>query len=240
MPTATASRGCSTRGRPTRRARRWPASPDDVRVGGARLVRHHRGRQLRGPIDPEPAPRPRGAGPATGHRSRPTGAVRRSRTSPAARSRRQGAHRVERVVPVGAGRGGGRVRPAGLARRGGRQRRVPAARAAPAERALVAELAGRRRTAGAPRRARRRPRRARRCVHAARRGHRAGPLDRRGGGGGRHDARVVLGSGERRPLHDRRGRRGAHRPPEGPGRQRHAVGQLDGGDRALPPRRAHR
>ena len=57
---------------------------------------------------------------------------------------------------------------------------------------------------------------------------------------GRHDARVVLGSGERWPLHDRRGRRSAHRPAEGPGRQRDTVGELDGGDRAVPPRGAHR
>ena len=30
------------------------------------------------------------------------------------------------------------------------------------------------------------------------------------------------------------------RPAEGPGRQRDTVGELDGGDGALPPRRAHR
>ena len=44
---------------------------------------------------------------------------------PAARPRRQGAHRVERADPVVARRGGGRARPRGLARRGRRQRRVP-------------------------------------------------------------------------------------------------------------------
>ena len=135
---------------------------------------------------------------------------------------------------------GAALRTTGLARRRGRQRRVPAPRTAAAERALVAELAGRRRTAGSSRRARRRPRRARRRLHAARGGHRAGPLDPRGGGGRRHDARLVLGSGERRPLHDRRGCRGAHRPPEGPGRQRDAVGQLHGRDRAVSPGRPHR
>ena len=70
---------------------------------------------------------------------------------------------------------------------------------------------------GAPRRARRRPRRARRRVHPTRRAHRARPAgstrrvrDRR------HDARLVLGPGPRRPVHDRRGRRGTRRAPEGP------------------------
>ncbi len=168
------------------------------------------------------------------------GPVRRPRTASASRARRQGAHRVERAVPVGTGRGRRRLRSTGLARRRGRQRRVPVARTAAAQRALVAELAGRRRATGPPRRARRRPRRARRRLHTARGGHRAGPLDPRGGGGGRHDARVVLGSGERRPLHDRRGRRGADRAAEGSGRQRDAVGELHGRDRAVPPRRPHR
>ena len=45
-------------------------------------------------------------------------------------------------------------------------------------------------------------------------------------------ARAVLGRRGRRRVHDRPRRRAARRPPEGPARQRHAVGQLpDGGRR---------
>ena len=73
----------------------------------------------------------------------------------------------------------------------------------------------------------RRPRRADRRLHPARRGHRRGDLDLRGDGHGRHAARPLLGSGRGRPVHHARRRRGAGRPPEGPVRQRHAVGQLD-------------
>ena len=56
----------------------------------------------------------------------------------------------------------------------------------------------------------------------------------------RHAARPLLGHRPRRPVHDARRRRGARRPPEGPVRQRHAVGQLDRRRRAVPPRRADR
>ena len=80
----------------------------------------------------------------------------------------------------------------------------------------------------------------RRRLHPPRRGDRRGPLDRRGDGRRRHPARPLLGRRPRRPVHDARRRRGARRPPEGPLRQRHAVGQLDGRRRPLPPRRAHR
>ena len=81
---------------------------------------------------------------------------------------------------------------------------------------------------GTPRRARRRPRRARRRVHPARRGS---PGEARwideAAAGRRHPARPLLGRRPRRPVHHRRRRRAAGRPPEGPARQRHAVGQLD-------------
>ena len=119
-------------------------------------------------------------------------------------------------------------------------RRLPAPRAAPARRALVPLVARRRRPAGPPRRARRRPRRLVDAFTRLGRGHRRGALDRRGAGRRRHAARPLLGRRPRRPVHDARRRRGARRPPEGPVRQRHAVGQLDRRRRPVPPRRAHR
>ena len=130
--------------------------------------------------------------------------------------------------------------PAGLDRRRRRGRRLPAPRAAAARRAVVPVLARRRHAAGPSRRAGCRPRLPRRRLHPSRRGHRRGTVDRRGPDGGRHDARPLLGRRPRRAVHDRRRRRGARRPPEGPVRQRHPVGQLDGRRRPVPARRAHR
>ena len=147
---------------------------------GARVVRHHRrsgnfeGRSIpnrldhRGELPGRPRSRRRGAllFDATAQRRR-------------ARSRRQGAHRVERAVPLDAGRGRGDVRPRRLARRP----RSPTASSCSAScgdpTGAGTVVAGRRHAAGPPRRARRRPRRARRRLHPARRGHRRGALDRR-------------------------------------------------------------
>ena len=117
--------------------------------------------------------------------------------------------------------------PSRLAAGRDRQRRVPAPRAPAARRPVAPELAGRRHAAGSPRRARRRSRRARRRVHPVRRGVRAGALDRCRPRDGRRPARPLLGRRPRRRVHDRRRRRTARRPPEGHPRQRHTVGQLD-------------
>jgi uncharacterized protein len=95
-----------------------------ARAGG--MVRHHALGQLRGPVDPQPDPAPRGVAPAPADRDRAPGDVRRAGAAAPARPRRQGVHRVERAVPVHALRGGGGHRASGLARRRRAQRRVPA------------------------------------------------------------------------------------------------------------------
>ena len=51
---------------------------------------------------------------------------------------------------------------------------------------------------------------------------------------------TTSGTRQGRAVHHRRRRRGARRAPEGPARQRHAVGQLARRRRPLPPRRPHR
>ena len=74
--TATDTRGCSTRGhRPRSRdaARRWPAR----RRRASRVVRHHPRRQLRGPLDPQPAPPSRRAATAGTRSSKPGGCCSR-------------------------------------------------------------------------------------------------------------------------------------------------------------------
>ena len=92
------------------------------------------------------------------------GAVRAA----AARARRQGAHRVERLDDLVARRGRRAARPSRLDRRGSAGGALPHRRAARRERPLEPGVARRRRPPGPPRRARRRPRRARRRVHPAR------------------------------------------------------------------------
>ena len=112
-------------------------------------------------------------------------------------------------------------------------------RAAARRRALAAVVAGR--SAGAlGARLRRRPRRPGRRLHPPLRGHRRGPLDRRSHRDRRRAARPVLGRRGGRRVHHRPRRRAADRPPEGPARQRHPVGQLARRRRPPPPRRAHR
>ena len=66
-----------------------------------------------------------------------------------------------------------------------------------------------------------------RRVHAAGRGDRPGVVDHRGDRDRGHHARPLLGSGRGRPVHDTRRWRAADRPPEGPLRQRHPVGQFN-------------
>ena len=236
--------------RPRRPRPRGPLPHLDRRRGGRRArrrrrrrpraLRHHRGWQLRGALDPQPPARPRRVRPPGRGRVGAPAPVRGARAAAPPRPRRQGAHRVERPHGLLARRSRRAARPAGLDRRRRAGCRLPSPRAAPARRALVAFVARRRRAEGAPRRAGGGPRLPGRRVHAAGRGHRGGALDRRGQVRGRHDARALLGQCQRRPLHDARRRRGARRPPEGPLRQRHAVGQLDRRRRPHPTGCAHR
>ncbi len=161
-------------------ARRPARRPRRRRGAGRRgvgVLRRHARRQLRGPHDPQPAPRPGRPGPAAGDRGGPRPAVRLPRAAGAARARRQGPHRVERPDAGHAGRGCGRHRAHRLARRRGGQRRVPPPRAAAGRRALAAVVAGRRRRP--PPGLRRRPRRAGRRLRAPGRGDGRGPLARR-------------------------------------------------------------
>ena len=223
VPHVDARRGPCGDGRSARRR------PD----GGARLVRHHRRGQFRGSVDPEPAPRPRRARAAAAHRSRTTGAVRRPRNGaavpgsttrcspsgtrcscrpwpkPAPRSdSRSGSTRRSPTASSCSANCAGRTGAGGGVGRPTVNRRRATTRSPPTTPPSSTPSRGSRRPPGRPAGSTRRVR------------------------GRRHDARVVLGSGERRPLHDCRGRRTAHRPPEGPDRQRHTVGELDGGDRA--------
>ena len=169
-PDGSTVEGCSTRGRPTRSAPRSPTSTPtwSRRIDWYGITDE---RQLRGPLDPQPHRRTRAADPPARASTRARRAApSRPVAAPPARPRRQGAHRVERAVPVVAGRGGGRVRPARLARRRRRQRRVPAARAA--RRTTAAGTAAGRPTASPARHhgARRRPCCAGRRVHPSGRG----------------------------------------------------------------------
>ena len=126
---------------------RSPAEADTAEIdAAARLVRHHRGRQLRGTLDPQPSGRAWPARPPTRDRGGPATSVRRQSAAAAPTARRQGAHRVERAVPRHVWprrrRCSGR---ADWLRGGDRQRRVPAPRAPAARRPVASELAGRRR-----------------------------------------------------------------------------------------------
>ncbi len=138
----------------------------------ARVVRHHRGGQLRGTVDPEPPGRARSARTDTRDRGGPATPVRCQGATATPTARRQGDHGMERAVPRHPGGGGGDARASRLAPGRDRQRRVLAPRAPPAGRSVAPQLAGRRRAAGSPRRARRRSRGAHRCVHPVGRGHR--------------------------------------------------------------------
>ena len=122
-PTATASRGCSTPGHPTRHALALVVDARRRDRRGARLVRDHRRRQLRrghGTLHPQPAVSTRPTGAAPAHRSALAGSCSPpAAQSPPARPRRQGADRMERVVPLVARRGrrGARTAATGSTRR---------------------------------------------------------------------------------------------------------------------------
>ncbi len=123
--------------------------------------------------------------------------------------------------------------------RGGRRRRpVPARRATHRRRAMAAGVACQWRAESASRRPRRRPRRARRRLRPSRRSDGRVVVDRRGDGDRRHVARPLLGRRPGGPVHDARRRRAADRAPEGHPRQRHPVGELDGGRGVASSRRA--
>ena len=101
---------------------------------GARLVRHHRRRQLREDGVSRSIPNrlhARGELARPEHIERARRALFDAREQPPPPGpRRQGAHRVERAVPLGARRRGCRVPARRLEGRRRRQRRVPAPRAA--------------------------------------------------------------------------------------------------------------
>ncbi len=196
MPTGTAWRGCSTRGRPPRPVRRWPICPTTSRrrrsTGSASPSRaiSRVGRSRTGSMP---------AASSSGHRtSKPHDGplFDRPRTSPPSRARRQGAHRVERVVPVGAW-----PKPAPRS-----DSRTGSTRRSPTANSCSASFAGRTGAGGGvgrPTVNRRRATTALAADHAALvdaftrlgGGHRAGPLDRRGGA--RWPTRCSTGSGIR-------------------------------------------
>ena len=227
--TATGTRACSTRGRPTRCG---PCSPDRRRRRRrARVVRHHRrpatSRDARSRTG---SPRV-ASSPARPRSRRPGGAC----STPGRSGRAHGS--TTRCSPSGTrcscatlAEAAAMLRARRLAAGRDRQRRVPAPRAA-ATRRPVAPVAGRPTASRRPATTRSPPTTPRSSIAFTRlgRGSRAGALDRR--------------RARRRPtsmldhfwdvdhggaVHDRRRRRAARRPPEGPLRQRHAVGQLDG------------
>ena len=196
--TATATKACSTRGPWTRSEPCSATTP----TRGARVVRHHTSRELRGSLDPQPPACPRPVGAAAVDRSRPPAPVRGPRAAAAPGAGRQGADRVERLDDLGPRRGRDAAGTAGLDRCGGRGRRLPTPRDATPRRPLVPLVARRRRSSGPARRAGRRPRRTDRRLHPAGRSNRRGAMDQRGDTGRRRAARPLLGRRPRRPVHD--------------------------------------
>ena len=161
-----------------------------------RLVRHHRRRQLRGALDPQPpgrraatraAARGRGGPPrlfdARARRRRPLldDKVLTEWNALFLATLAEAAAMLGRADWLAAAIANGEFLLRELRRR---------------RRSLAPVVAGRRHAARSPRRARRRPRRPRRRVHPARRGDRARRVDRRRARDGRRDARPLLG---RRP-----------------------------------------
>ena len=187
-----------------------------------RVVRRHRGGQLRGRATSSTG-RVRGDLPRPPRdRAGPAGAVRRPRAAGAARPRRQGAHRVERPDAADAGRGGGRHRRRADWLDGGRGQRPSSC--SPSCAAPTGAGCGRGRPTAAPATwptppttppwstpSPAWPRPPARPAGSTRPGH------------GRRPARPVLGRRAAAALfttgHDAER---AGRPAEGPGRQRHA------------------
>ena len=207
-----------------------------ARRRGVRVVRHHRARQLRGRVDPEPAPRPGAARTdRRGSRRHAARCCAATARPPAPRAGRQGPDRVERADAGHPGPGRRGDRSVGLvATRPGRPPRSCATGCAATTRSARAGDAGcapgrPTPTAGGARAAHL----AYAADHGALdrrlpvplRGHRRAALAGRGGRDRRGPARAVLGHGRRRLEHRRR-RRGAGGTTQGPDGQRHAVGQL--------------
>ena len=171
--------------------------------------------------------------PARSRRARPRRAVRAARAPHPARPRQQGAARLERAVPLGAHRGGGRAR----------SRRLDGRRAHQRDASCCDEL---RSDDGRFRRSWRAPYLAYAEDYAAllealltlTELDDVAWLGRRASGRRRADAPVPRRR-RRRVLHDRPRRRGARRPAEGSLRRRDAVGQLAGRQRLAPAGRAH-
>ena len=192
------------------RGRRGPHRGGTGRAHRLRVwvLRHHRGGQLRGRLDPQPAARPRRVRSTSRDRGRPSGPAGGPGRTPTAGPGRQGADGVER--PIHRRTGGGRVRhrAGGLGRRGDQHGRVPDRAPQAPRRPLAAVLAGRRRgpapgvLVGLRRPARR--------VPLPVRGHGPAPLVGREPHGRRRPDRPVLGSHRRRVQHRRRCREPDH------------------------------
>ena len=208
--------------------RRRCSAMADERRRRARVVRHHRGRQLRGTLDPQPARRTAASSPARPRSRRRGGGCSRPGRSAAARCS------TTRCSPSGtrcsSPRWPRRRRCSG-APTGCRPRSPTASSCSASSGDPTAGGTGRWQADGTP------PARhdALAADHAAlvdaftrlAEASGRGALDRRRPRDGRRDARPLLGRRPRRSVHDGRRRRAARRPPEGPLRQRHAVGQLD-------------
>ncbi len=144
-------------------------------LSGHRVVRSDRRRQLRGRLRPSPTDRG-AAARAAGRGDRQSLAVRGSHLPGQTRPRRQGPHRVECHVRVGAGRGGGGHRRPGLEGCRSGHRGVPLCQPARQRRPVAAKLAagGRRPSPGL----RQRLCLVDRLLHTARRAHRTSLVDR--------------------------------------------------------------
>ena len=213
-----------------------PGGPRRRRGGDHRLLRRHRGGQLRGPQHPPPrrgrrgarAPRPRRGAP------RP---LRGPRQAGLAGPRRQAPDLLERADDRGPGRGRRRPGPRRLPGRGPPLRRVHPRLPARPQRPPPAHLQGRQ---GPPQRLPRGPRLpARGAAHPLRIDLRAA-LVRRGPVAGRHDDRPLRRPRARRLLLNLQRPRSPDRPPQGDRRPPDPLGQLLSRLRPPPPRGPNR